>query len=100
MKLKNLFFGLAAAFMATACSSNDDPGNGNVQEGLQLNSSEAYILNNGQEETLFTVTMEGADVTAQSTIYQKVNGKSEVYEGLSFKSSEAGKYVFFCKLSG
>ena len=100
MKLKNLFFGLTAAFMATACSSNDDPGNGNVQEGLQLNSSEAYILNNGQEETLFTVTMEGADVAAQSTIYQKVNGKSEVYEGLSFKSSEAGKYVFFASYQG
>ena len=67
---------------------------------VDVNSGNRSKQNNGQEETLFTVTMEGADVTAQSTIYQKVNGKSEVYEGLSFKSSEAGKYVFFASYQG
>lgn len=100
MKLKNLFIAFVASLMAVACTGNDDPGTGENEKGLIFKSSATYILNDGNDEALFTVTMDGQDVTAQSTIYQKVNGTSTAYSGYSFKSTETGKYVFFASYEG
>lgn len=100
MKLKNWFIAFILGLVAVACTGNDDPGTDNTEKGLVLKSSATYILNDGNDEALFSVMMDGNDVTAQSTIYQKINGTSTAYSGYSFKSTVTGKYVFFASYEG
>lgn len=77
----NLLYVLLIMFTA-ACVGNpgseEDPG-GDTDGALTLNTSAAYIINDGTDAALFTVLKGKKDVTADAKIYQKKEVLSSCY---------------------
>lgn len=96
----NLLYVLLIMFTA-ACVGNpgseEDPG-GDTDGALTLNTSAAYIINDGTDAALFTVLKGKKDVTADAKIYQKKGSSFELLPATSFSSTEQGTYSFFCQL--
>lgn len=98
----NLLYVLLIMFTA-ACVGNpgseEDPG-GDTDGALTLNTSAAYIINDGTDAALFTVLKGKKDVTADAKIYQKKGSSFELLPATSFSSTEQGTYSFFASYNG
>lgn len=91
---KYLMSGIVACAFA-ACSDDENEGNDTpAADGkLMLVSSTACILNDGTDNTQFTVLLNDEDVTADAKIYQK--GAKRPMDGYSFATTTEGHYTFF-----
>lgn len=89
MKLTKLFLLFGAAALLGACSDSDEP---TVERSVVLDASPKSIANDGVQAALFTVTLDGADVTAASQIFMQ--GADEPLASNAFTSTTPGTYTF------
>ena len=106
MKLRFLFVILLAGLTASLCASCGDDDDGGkegpgpgpqpiVVKSVNLSSDRTEITADGEQEAVFTVTVDPASEASKAKIIDKATGKP--LTGNKFSTAEEGTYVFYAE---
>lgn len=83
-------------FYATYRGAFSEPVSVKVNGSLSLSCDKVTIAADGSDVVTFSVTQDGEDVTAESTLYiLSETGEPEAVKGNTFSTSDAGGYDFY-----
>ncbi len=84
---------LVSTWCFMACS-DDETSTADMPNELTLLSSKGLIEADGKDVAVFSVMLNGKDVTREATIYQKVDDRWTIYSGTEFSSDVDGNFEF------
>lgn len=94
LKFFACLLGAVSVLMLSACSGNVDD-----SSELVLTADRTSIVADGSDAVRFTVTLDGEDVTSESSI-RCISPVSSVVENAQFTATEAGSYSFEAEYQG